>query len=43
VIVGILKAQALFPLAAIFVGTSALSLVIFILGSRGISNENVVT
>ena len=42
VIVGILKAQALFPLAAIFVGTSVLSLAIFIIGSKFISNEKIV-
>lgn len=41
VIVGILKAQALFPLAAIFVGTSALALVIFIFGSRSVSADSV--
>lgn len=41
VIVGILKAQALFPLAAIFVGTSVLSLAIFIVGSRSITRESV--
>lgn len=34
VIVGILKAQALFPLAAIFVGTSTLALLIFLMGSK---------
>lgn len=42
VIVGILKAQALFPLAAIFVGTSVLSLAIFTLGNRSISRESAI-
>ncbi len=36
VAVGVLKAQQLFPLAAIFVVTSILSLVILVLGSRNI-------
>jgi DHA1 family bicyclomycin/chloramphenicol resistance-like MFS transporter len=36
VCVGLLKAQALFPLAGIFVGTSTLALLIFLIGSRSI-------
>jgi DHA1 family bicyclomycin/chloramphenicol resistance-like MFS transporter len=37
VCVGLLKAQQLFPLSLIFVGTSGLALLILILGSRNIN------
>lgn len=39
VLVGILKSQQLAPLSAIFVGTSALALVVLIFGSRKIENK----
>lgn len=37
VLVGVMKAQQLFPLAAIFVGTSSMALVILLLGTRRIT------
>jgi DHA1 family bicyclomycin/chloramphenicol resistance-like MFS transporter len=43
VCVGVLKAQQLFPIAGIFVGTSLLALLILILGSRNILRRVEVT
>lgn len=42
VFVGILKAQELFPLAGIFVGTSVLALLTLVLGSRRLSTQDEI-
>ena len=42
VCVGLLKAQALFPLASIFVGTSTLSLIILLTGHHSINKRTLI-
>jgi hypothetical protein len=37
--VGVLKAQQLFPVAGIFVGTSVIAVIILVLGSKNIVNK----